>query len=157
MEYVKWFSNEDEFAYRLPTSVEWEAAATGGGSRVYPWGSDPIPGRCNICDRSCRWLWRDSSVNDHWAETAPVGSFPACAGPEKVFDLIGNVAEWSSIPGTNRHDLRGGSWAAPQTLNDPRSPNLKPSQFSDATTGFRLAASAFDLTAFRKRLEKGDN
>lgn len=148
--YARWFSSKDEFAYRLPTAFEWETTATAGGTRDYPWGSGPVGGRCNICDLTCSWIWRDASANDAWAQTAPVGHLKNCAGPELVYDLIGNVAEWCLIKGTNHYDLRGGSWASPRTLYDPRSPNLNDSRFRDGTTGFRLAASAVDLTTQNK-------
>jgi formylglycine-generating enzyme required for sulfatase activity len=150
-EYARWFSAQDEFAYRLPTTFEWETTATAGGGREYPWGAGPPGGRCNVCDRSCAWTWRDSTIDDGWPQTAPAGRLKNCSGPEHVYDLVGNVAEWCSIPGSNNYDLRGGSWASPRTLYDPRSPNLKDSRFTDATTGFRLAASPVDLTEDEKK------
>jgi len=145
IEYAAWFSAKDEFTYRLPTNVEWEHVATAGGSRAYPWGNSTASGRCNICDQSCPWKWRDPSVNDGWSTTAPAASFMACAGPEGVLDLIGNVAEWCSTIHTERYDLRGGSWSSPKTLYDPVLPNMKDREFQDATTGFRLAATAIKI------------
>ena len=142
IEYAAWFSAKDEFSYRLPTSIEWEHVATAGGSRAYPWGNSTAAGRCNICDRSCPWKWRDSSVNDGWSTTAPAALFMACASPEGVLDLIGNVAEWCSTIHPERYDLRGGSWGSPKTLYDPVLPNLKDREFQDPTTGFRLAATS---------------
>jgi len=150
VEYAHWFSEKDDFVHRLPTSLEWERAATGTGTRLYPWGMEPAAGRCNICDRSCPWRWRDASVDDHWPETAPIGLFKTCTSPERVYDLVGNVAEWCTTPDRTGYDLRGGSWASPRAFYNPRSPNLKPPQFSDATSGFRLAASAFNLSVFQK-------
>lgn len=145
-DYARWFSKQDEFAYRLPSNVEWEHAATARGTGEHPWGSGAILGRCNICDRSCTWRWHDTSVDDHWPETAPVGLFSECAGPDQIRDLIGNVAEWCSTSNPGHFDLRGGSWASPTKFCDPRLPNLKQATFQDATTGFRLAASSVDLS-----------
>jgi formylglycine-generating enzyme required for sulfatase activity len=148
--YATWFSLKDDFSYRLPTNTEWEHIATGGGSRAYPRGNSSASGRCNICDQSCAWKWRDSSVNDGWPTTAPAALFTMCASREGVLDLIGNVAEWCSTPTQKLYDLRGGSWGSPKSLYDPVFPNLKDGEFQDATTGFRLAATVIDLAAHRR-------
>jgi iron(II)-dependent oxidoreductase len=68
---------------RLPSEVEWEATARGKSGRTYPWGEQqPSAERAVFARRS--------------GETDPVGSHPMGATPEGVFDLAGNVAEWTS-------------------------------------------------------------
>jgi iron(II)-dependent oxidoreductase len=68
---------------RLPTEVEWEAAARGREGRRYPWGMElPTTERAVFARRS--------------NETEPVGSRPAGATSEGIHDLAGNVAEWTS-------------------------------------------------------------
>lgn len=79
---VTWFE-ADAYARwrggRLPTEAEWELAARGPDSRVYPSGDAFDATRCNVVGAT---------------GTVPVGSFPGGASWVGARDLAGNAMEW---------------------------------------------------------------
>jgi iron(II)-dependent oxidoreductase len=107
---------------RLPTEVEWEAAATwnpsAGRARAFPWGDEaPTTAHANL----------DQLAFD----TAPVGAYTRNVSPIGCYGMIGDVWEWTSSDfagypgyesfpypeysevffGSEYKVLRGGSWA----------------------------------------------
>ncbi len=120
----------------LPTEAQWEFAARGRESRIYPWGDD-----------------RPTCARAHYADCAPrstvdVLSRPEGATPEGIHGLAGNVWEWvmpdwfelGSTPiNTASRRLRGGSFEdAPFFLRAANRNNDFYDGYRDVTIGFRV-------------------
>lgn len=101
-------AHEDALAYALwagkdlPTEAEWEYAAWGGNSdREYAWGDELEPGGRHMANVFQGKFPHFNSKADGYARTSPVGSFPANAFG--LFDMIGNVWEWTQDWYSERH------------------------------------------------------
>ncbi len=105
-----WLSRVTGRTVRLPTDAEWSLAAMGPGlARTYPWG--------DAWDPECANIGGDA---DGFPAAAPVGSFPRGCTPDGLFDMAGNIWEWTSTPTDGdaarrervaiSYHLRGGPW-----------------------------------------------
>ena len=89
---------------RLPAEAEWEYAAGAGAATTYAWGDEPtVDGNLMANTWQGRFPYRNDGAAN-WVGTSPVGTFaPNAFG---LFDMIGNVWEWTTTPYSARGHAR---------------------------------------------------
>lgn len=148
---VTWISLEDARAYakwagkRLPHEWEWQYAAQGKTGNQYPWGNTwdssavPVPEKGSV-------LRGPDDVDAH----------PKGASPFGVFDMVGNVWQWTDefmdehtrsaiLRGGSYYQPQGSAWYFPQAYeNDKHGKYLlmAPSFDRSGTLGFRCVKDA---------------
>jgi formylglycine-generating enzyme required for sulfatase activity len=131
--YADWLSKQTGLRFRLPTEAEWEYAARAGETTSRCWGDNPNQAcdYANLYDETARKVkpfnWANYPCEDGQVAAAPVGRYKANAFG--LFDMLGNVAEWTcseydaayaggetrcadgDAAAGGRRVLRGGSWS----------------------------------------------
>ena len=115
--YAAWAGKE------LPTEAEWEYAARGGlEGKVFTWGDEFAPrGRMMANTWQGEFPW-ENQLLDKFERTSPVGSFPP--NGYGLYDMAGNVWEWTADFFTPQHDEPQHACCGPATNPRVTSPDM---------------------------------
>jgi len=126
--YVEWLSNSTGKTYRLPTEGEWEYAARANSDLDYWWGD--VIGSNNANCGWCGSKWSNQSAS-------PTASFKR--NGFGLYDVIGNVWEWSDTGSEVVSVVRGGAWNFAPSLARVSTRLEIASDFRSNYIGFRVA------------------
>jgi hypothetical protein len=135
---VTWFGADAYckcYGKRLPTEQEWEKAARSIDGRNYPWGNEfPTREHANFYYENFYIKPSDRIVLEN------VDSFERGKSPYGIYNMAGNVFEWtSSKDDKGRFILRGGDWSSqPEQIKTTYRYYLNPNE-TNYTIGFRCA------------------
>lgn len=158
--YTIWLSKETAHPYRLPSEAEFEYGLRAGSRSAYPWtGTKPPDGIGNLAGSDAspsgrHWGDAFGGYSDGYWGPAPVAHYAANAFG--LYDMVGNVAEWTHDcwhdsyrrapgngsawvnPGCTKRVARGASWAS--SPDQARSAYRAPvdADSSNGRLGFRI-------------------
>jgi formylglycine-generating enzyme required for sulfatase activity/HEPN domain-containing protein len=162
---VNWWSAYAFSAFegkRLPTALEWEAAARGMDGRLFPWGEDPSEADVNCADA---WVGRPLVTYQAWyrdfaqdavrrAWVTPVDRRPGNCSPFGMVDMAGNCWEWTStsLGDPGEAAICGGSYDNPLRAVQTSSKGLYRKRGASNAVGFRCVEDLAD-TPIAGRME----
>jgi formylglycine-generating enzyme required for sulfatase activity len=139
---------------RLCSNTEWLRACRGTRGTTFPYGATREAGRCNenhtrhpvvqLFGRSRGPLWTSAHMNDPQLNQLPgtvarTGAFAGCTNEFGVFDMVGNLHEWTSDPAGT---FRGGYYMDTRQNGDGclYTTRAHDVSYRDYSTGFRCCA-----------------
>ncbi len=138
---IDWY---DAYAYakwagkKLPTQKEWEKAARGTRGNLWPWGDKWVFENCN----SGGYEWKGE--RDGYIYSAPINSYHSGASPYGVYNMSGNVWEWTADDSDSESLKKiikgGGSESYPSSVMPSFKKEYEP-EYRYFALGFRCAKS----------------
>jgi formylglycine-generating enzyme len=140
---------------RLCAPVEWRKACMGPRKQTFGYGNERVAGRCNDRGKSpmirlypqVTKSWslvglaemNDPRLNQLEATLAPTGAHDECTNEYGVYDMVGNLHEWTSDPNGT---FQGGYYLDTHLNGDGCSYRTVAHEFTyhDYSTGFRCCA-----------------
>jgi hypothetical protein len=144
---------------RLCTGDEWQYACRGKKPTTYPYGDERRDGYCNDSGRApiatlypglgegafaSGEVLNDPRINQSPNTVAPTGSFSKCRNAFGVYDMVGNLHEWTADVSGTRGVFRGGYYQDTHHNGDGCKYKTVAHDVSyhDYSTGFRCCSDA---------------
>lgn len=107
MAFANWLGSLLKMKVALPTIAQWQRAAKGDDDRYFPWGDDYHEEHCNTLESGLKM-------------TTPVNRYHKGVSPYGVYDMAGNLWEWTLNTAAateegrdQRRAVAGGSFVSP--------------------------------------------
>jgi sulfatase modifying factor 1 len=142
-----------EAGKRLCAPVEWRAACGGSEGYAFPYGPDRVPGRCHDSGANPMLRYHLNAKARGWGPLelndprnieldgtlAKTGAFPGCVNDFDLYDMVGNLHEWTADPNGT---FQGGYWLDTSLHGDGCAYRTiaHPFDYHDYSIGFRCCA-----------------
>jgi formylglycine-generating enzyme len=138
---------------RLCQPVEWRVACAGSEGTAFPYGPTRVAGKCHDSGASPMLTYHTATMKRGWGMTelndprnnqlegglAKTGAYPDCVSDAGVYDMVGNLHEWTA---DTNGTFQGGFWLDTAIHGDGCAYRTISHgyEYHDYSTGFRCCA-----------------
>jgi len=143
---------------RLCTAWEWWRACAGSKKTIYPYGTMHVERRCNEerpmhpvvelygedAGPNIWWVepMNNPAINEQPSTLSMTGARNKCKSEDGLFDMVGNVHEWTSDPAGTFH---GGAYSGEIALGCQYITTAHGFSYHDYSTGFRCCSDPYGV------------